>query len=69
MSEIAALGVDAGSTMWKGIAIDAGGRIMASHVEPTEPRIEQQTERCLAELKKRCNTEQDSPIRAVCPTL
>lgn len=64
MSKVAALGVDAGSTMWKGIAIDAGGRIMASHVEPTEPRIEQQTERCLEELKKRCNTEQDSPIGA-----
>jgi len=47
----AALGIDAGSTTCKAVAVDAGGRILARRVEPSHPRIGEQAERLLAELR------------------
>ena len=51
MSGGAAIGVDVGSTTCKVVAVDAGGRHLAHRVEPTDPRIEPQVERLLAELR------------------
>lgn len=50
MSAAAALGVDAGSTTCKVVAIDAAGRVIAHRVEPAEPRVEAQVERIVAAL-------------------
>jgi (R)-2-hydroxyacyl-CoA dehydratese activating ATPase len=46
----AAIGVDAGSTTCKAVAIDAAGRILARRVEPASPRIEEQAARLVSEL-------------------
>ncbi len=51
MSAAAALGVDVGSTACKVVAIDAAGAIVARRVEPTDPRIERQVERLVAEVR------------------
>jgi (R)-2-hydroxyacyl-CoA dehydratese activating ATPase len=59
-----ALGVDAGSTTWKAVAIDASGAIVASLVEPAEPRIGAQTERALAELRARAGADAAVPVGA-----
>ena len=47
----AALGVDAGSTTCKAVAIDAGGRIVARRVEPASPLVEEQAARLVAGLR------------------
>jgi predicted CoA-substrate-specific enzyme activase len=44
------VGVDAGSTTWKAVAIDPEGRIVATRIEPAEPRVDEQTRRNLAEM-------------------
>ncbi len=46
-----ASGVDVGSTACKVVAIDAAGEIVTRRVEPTDPRIERQVERLLAERR------------------
>lgn len=56
-----AIGVDVGSTSWKGVAIDASGKLLASLVEPTHPRIEEQSVRLLAQLKSQVG---DAPVGA-----
>jgi predicted CoA-substrate-specific enzyme activase len=53
----AAIGVDAGSTTCKAVAIDAGGRILARRVEPASPRIEEQAARLVAELRAEAGGE------------
>lgn len=45
----AALGLDAGSTTCKLVAVDGGGTIVNSRIEPAEPRIEEQTSRMIDE--------------------
>ncbi|MEW6720769.1 MAG: acyl-CoA dehydratase activase [Thermodesulfobacteriota bacterium] len=50
MSAPASVGVDAGSTTFKAVAIDGEGRIVASFLEPADPRIEEQAARALASL-------------------
>jgi predicted CoA-substrate-specific enzyme activase len=57
-------GVDIGSTTWKGVAIDGDGRIVADHVEPTEPRVEEQTARALGRLRARCGADDLTPLGA-----
>ena len=42
MSGAGAIGIDAGSTTCKGVAIDADGRIVARRVEPASPRVDEQ---------------------------
>jgi len=59
-----AIGVDAGSTTWKAVAIDAAGHILASIVERSHPRIEEQTERCLALLRERAGAAAGTPVGA-----
>lgn len=59
-----AFGVDIGSTAWKGVAVDAGGAIVAHRIEATDPRIEQQTERLLAALREDIGTGRDLPLGA-----
>jgi predicted CoA-substrate-specific enzyme activase len=58
------LGVDVGSTSWKGVAVNAMGHIVAQHVEPTEPRIEAQTKRALVTLRETCGAALDTPLGA-----
>jgi predicted CoA-substrate-specific enzyme activase len=50
VSRAVAIGIDAGSTTCKAVAVDAGGAIVARRLAPADPRIEAQTERMLAEL-------------------
>ena len=58
------LGVDVGSTSWKGVAVDSAGRIVARRVEATDPRIEAQTERLAAELRAASGAGDDAPLGA-----
>ena len=50
MSDPASVGIDAGSTTFKAVAIDRDGRILASFLEPADPRIEEQAARALVSL-------------------
>ena len=58
----AALGIDAGSTTCKAVAVDASGRIVARRLEPASPRIDEQAARILAEL--RAEVGGDPPVGA-----
>jgi predicted CoA-substrate-specific enzyme activase len=42
MSEAVAVGIDAGSTTCKLVAIDAAGEVVVSRLEPASPRLEEQ---------------------------
>jgi (R)-2-hydroxyacyl-CoA dehydratese activating ATPase len=53
----AAIGVDAGSTTCKAVAIDRDGRILARRVEPADPRIDVQAARMVAELRAEAGGE------------
>jgi predicted CoA-substrate-specific enzyme activase len=57
-------GVDVGSTTLKVVAVDGDGAIVASHVEPTTPFIEDQSERALAALRERCPLGGQGPVGA-----
>ncbi|HTO96314.1 MAG TPA: acyl-CoA dehydratase activase [Myxococcales bacterium] len=48
----AAIGIDAGSTTCKAVAVDAQGSIIARRLEPASPRIDQQAERMLLDLRR-----------------
>jgi predicted CoA-substrate-specific enzyme activase len=60
----AAIGVDAGSTTWKGVVIDAGGQILASTVVGAEPLVDVQTQRELARLREATGAGEDTPVGA-----
>lgn len=51
MSVAVAVGVDVGSTTCKAVILDGSGAVLASHVEPTHPRIEDQARRVIAALR------------------
>jgi predicted CoA-substrate-specific enzyme activase len=51
MSGPAAIGIDAGSTTFKAVLVDRQGRILASFLEPADPRLEEQAARALGSLK------------------
>jgi predicted CoA-substrate-specific enzyme activase len=51
VSGAAAIGLDAGSTTCKGVAVDAEGRIVARRVEPASPRVDEQARRMVAALR------------------
>lgn len=53
----AAIGVDVGSTTCKLVLIDAGGQLLEHVVEPSDPRIEAQTERMLTAMRERAGGE------------
>lgn len=58
------VGVDAGSTTWKAVVIDAEGRIAAARIERAEPRVDAQTERCLAEILGSLGLDRRPPVGA-----
>ena len=58
----AAIGIDAGSTTCKAVAVDAQGKIIARRIEPASPRIDQQAARLLQEL--RAELGGDPPVAA-----
>ena len=62
MTRPAAMGVDVGSTTWKAVVIDRSGAILASLVEPADPLVEAQTERGLAELRRRAGAPPELPL-------
>ncbi len=51
----AALGIDAGSTTTKLVAVDAGGALVWHRVEPTDPRMEAQTRRLIDDARASSN--------------
>ena len=64
MSEAKAFGVDIGSTTWKAVAVDADGKILAHILEPTDPLIDRQTERALAQLREKVGADESTPVGA-----
>jgi predicted CoA-substrate-specific enzyme activase len=59
-----AIGIDVGSTTWKGVVIDDNGRIVAHRIESTHPRIEAQTEAALAALRQAAHASTPLPLVA-----
>lgn len=59
-----ALGVDAGSTTWKGVVLDGAGGILYAVVKAAEPLVEQQTKVELAKLREATSTPDDTPVGA-----
>ncbi|MBK7973459.1 MAG: 2-hydroxyglutaryl-CoA dehydratase [Deltaproteobacteria bacterium] len=53
MSAVAGIGIDAGSTTTKLVAVDGGGAIVAHAIEAAHPRVEDQVARLLDELRAR----------------
>jgi predicted CoA-substrate-specific enzyme activase len=51
MRDPASVGVDAGSTTFKAVLVDREGRILASFLEPSDPRLEEQAARALEALQ------------------
>jgi predicted CoA-substrate-specific enzyme activase len=51
VTRAAAIGVDAGSTTCKVVAVDADGRVVARRVEPASPHVEEQVERLVADVR------------------
>ena len=64
MNKPTVIGVDVGSTTWKGVALDAAGAILACRVEPTDPRIEEQTAKALAALRAGSGADEQVPVGA-----
>jgi (R)-2-hydroxyacyl-CoA dehydratese activating ATPase len=52
-----AIGVDVGSTSCKAVLVDRAGRIVARRLEPTHPRVEEQTGRLVASLVAEAGVE------------
>lgn len=51
-TKASAIGVDVGSTTCKVVAIDSDGAVLAHRVEPSDPRIEAQSERIIADVRE-----------------
>ena len=64
MSKPAVIGIDVGSTTWKGVAIDAAGTVLAHWIEPADPRIEEQTVKALAGLRAVSGADEQVPVGA-----
>jgi predicted CoA-substrate-specific enzyme activase len=52
-----AIGVDVGSTSCKAVLVDGTGRILARRLEPTHPRVEEQSGRLVAALVAEAGAE------------
>jgi predicted CoA-substrate-specific enzyme activase len=59
-----AIGVDAGSTTWKGVVLDAAGEILDAVVVAAEPLVDRQTKVELARLREATGTPDDTPVGA-----
>ena len=64
MSQVAAIGIDAGSTTCKLVAVDDDGAIVGSRLEPTEPRVEVQVHRMLDALRAELGVDGKVPTIA-----
>ncbi len=64
MSRVAAIGIDAGSTTCKLVAVDRNGAILGSLLEPTEPRVEVQVRRLLEAIRDEHGAGQAVPTIA-----
>ena len=53
MTEVAAIGIDAGSTTCKLVAVDAQGEIVGWSLEPTQPRVELQVSEMMDGLRSK----------------
>ncbi|MFQ6118227.1 MAG: acyl-CoA dehydratase activase, partial [Candidatus Bipolaricaulia bacterium] len=62
--EIAALGIDVGSTTVKLVGVDRGGEMVWHHLEGAEPRAEEQVERFLKRIKEETGLPQGVPLVA-----
>jgi predicted CoA-substrate-specific enzyme activase len=58
---IAAIGIDAGSTTCKLVAVDPAGRLVGSRLEATEPRIELQVLEMLEALRSELGADSSVP--------
>lgn len=54
---VVGLGIDAGSTTCKAVAVDARGRIVAWSLAPMSPRVEDQTRLTLDAFRAACHTQ------------
>lgn len=61
MSRVTAIGIDAGSTTCKLVAVDRDGAIVGSLLEPTEPRVEIQVARMVDALHAQNEIEGEVP--------
>lgn len=61
---VAALGIDAGSTTCKAVAVDADGRIVAWTLAPMSPRVEDQTGQTLVAFREQCAMADGVPVFA-----
>ena len=59
MSRVAAIGIDAGSTTCKLVAVDDAGAMVSSQIEATEPRVEVQVRRLLEMVRSDLGTNGD----------
>ena len=64
MSGVAAIGIDAGSTTCKLVAVDPDGAIISSVLEPTEPRVELQVQRMLDAIRAEQGADSSVPTIA-----
>jgi benzoyl-CoA reductase subunit A len=64
MSEGLAIGIDAGSTTTKLVAVDADGRMLGWRLESAEPRTEEQVGRMLGELCRELGRGENIPTVA-----
>jgi predicted CoA-substrate-specific enzyme activase len=61
---IVALGIDAGSTTCKAVAVDAGQQIVAWTLAEMSPRVEDQTRATLRAFREQCGMPEDAPVFA-----
>jgi predicted CoA-substrate-specific enzyme activase len=61
---VAAIGVDAGSTTCKLVAVDAAGAILGWRLEPATPRVEVQSEELLVDLRATLGVGPEVPVVA-----
>jgi len=64
MNAVAAVGIDAGSTTAKAVAVDADGGMVASRLEPTRPRLEEQAAELIGALERDLHTAGAVPVVA-----
>ena len=64
MSSTKSIGIDAGSTTTKVAVVDSEGAVVWRHIEDTDPRMEEQGERLVAEAREQAGVSASSPVVA-----
>ena len=62
--EIAALGIDVGSTTVKMVGVDDAGKLIWHHLEAVDPKVEKQVDSFLNKLKEEINSLEGIPLIA-----